>query len=140
MFTGNSTDNNPIYLKECSSSGELNLSLLKSSRVFFKEWRFFNNVDNNVDEGKTTLLYNLNCYPKKNKQFENLKFHFEELVGNGETPKSFDYPFNGDSLPVNNGRTIQVINWEDKIKKRKVYKITASYDIRDKNTEEVETV
>ena len=140
VFTGNSTDNNPIYLKECSSSGELNLSLLKSSRVFFKEWRFFNNVDNNVDEGKTTLLYNLNCYPKKNKQFENLKFHFEELVGNGETPESFDYPFNGDSLPVNNGRTIQVINWEDKIKKRKVYKITASYDIRDKNTEEFETV
>ena len=127
---------NPIYLKECSSSGELNLSLLRSSRVFFKEWRFFNNVD----KRKTTLLYNLNCYPKKNKQFENLKFHFEELVKNGETPESFDYPFNGDSLPVNNGRTIQVINWEDKIKKRKVYKITASYNIRDKNTEEVEKV
>ena len=136
VFTGNTVGDNPIYLKECSSSGELNLSLLRSSRVFFKEWRFFNNVD----EGKTTLLYNLNCYPKKNKQFKNLKFHFEELVKNGETPESFDYPFNGDSLPVNNGRTIQVINWEDKIKKRKVYKITASYDICDKNTEEVEIV
>jgi hypothetical protein len=44
-YTNNPNERNPIYLKDCSSSGKIDLSLLRSNRVFLKEWRFFNNVE-----------------------------------------------------------------------------------------------
>lgn len=126
----------PIYLKECSSSGNIDISLIRSNKVFFKEWRFLNNVE----QHKTTLLYNFNSYPKKDCHFKNLKFHFEKLVREGETSKSFDYPFDGSSLPLNNGRAIQTIDWGDTIEERSAYKVTVSYDIYNETTEETKNV
>ena len=132
----NHNSEDPVYLKECSVSGQLNLYLIESSAVFVREWRFWNDVANR----QSKLLYNFNSYPKKGEYFDNLQFHFKEIVKEGDTSE-FVYPRDfgiEGTLPVPNGRNIVTIDWRSHFKERAAYKVTISYD--KVTTEKIETV
>lgn len=112
-----------VYLSDISAKGSLDLSLFESGKVFFTEWRFRNNVDT-----ETYLVFSLNCYPKQNEEFRNLKLKFTDLSTiEEEEPTSFIY----DKFKIYNGRQTALILWDEKfpIEKQKVYQVTTTYDI-----------
>ena len=114
-----------LYLKQLSTKGSIDFSLLGSGRIYFTEWRFLNNPD----ENKTTLTYSLEVYPTESTIFKNLKFTFTDITTLfEETPESYVYDNN---LEVVSGRNTIDIEWNASFKSRSLYQVKATYDIYD---------
>lgn len=75
--------NRNIYLKELSSKGSINLSLIGSGLVNLKSWNFKNIVSTNSEGEKylntTYFRYNLEAYPEFEGQFRNLRLQLENI-------------------------------------------------------------
>lgn len=125
----NDSEATRIYLKECSSKGQIDLSLLESNKLILNEWRFYNSPQ----EKTSSLVYNFNVYPRETEILDDLKIKFTNLIDSSD---QFFYPSVG-KIPFYNGRNVINLDWEDKIKPKTTYKINFIYNILDKETREI---
>ena len=68
----------PIYIKALNRSGELDLSKLDSDTLIFKGYRYYNDTSKEI----TTLIVNLESYPKKK---DISKLHFCTILKDPQT-------------------------------------------------------
>lgn len=106
----------PYYIETLSTYGSVDITKLGSGEINLKSFRFFNN-----DES-TTITYVLEAYPKINQKFNSISMTFVNVM---DPVHSFTY----NNLPVNNGKNIVTIDWENKIESRQLYKVyITAYD------------
>lgn len=131
-------ENKKYYLKGLSQSGILDLDKLGSGEIKLLGWRYLNNYK----EGKSTITYNLEAYPKYGQSFQNLRIYFREISGSN-VPNTNNIVLNAPSLiiddfelltplqgTINNGRNSITFNLEDiGLEKQKMYSVVFKCDI-----------
>lgn len=78
-FPEDSSDSNiniPIYIKELSVEGSLDINRLGTGELSVSSWRFINNYD----ENSGLITYGFNAYPEYGHEFRNLTFWFRDIV------------------------------------------------------------
>lgn len=120
-----SNDDN-IYLRELSTKGSIDLSLLGSGQLKFNGWKFHNNF-----EKRTTLLtFAFNAYPEYGKSFTNLRFNFKKI----NDSIGINYPKQG-YLPIYNGKQTISFSWDEVgLQPKTIYEVTAYYSILNNST------
>ena len=114
-----------LYLKELTSEGIIDVSLIGSGTVSINGWRFKNNLNNRI----STLNYSFNAYPKYQESFGNLKFIFIDIADSNNI--EIEYPKEG-GLPLYNGKQTEILDWDTiGLKPRKLYKVRIKYDTID---------
>ena len=128
------SDYQNVYLKGLSVDDSIDLSLLNSGKVFIKEWKFYNNIE----DGTTILKLGMSAYPVLGTEFKNLRFEF---IDHNDNSKKFYFP-NGEPIDmngkpwfktdktVNNGRQVLELNQNQiGLEKNKLYEVNIYYDI-----------
>ena len=134
---GVSENNSNFYIKELSSKGEINLSLLNSGELNFRQYKFYNNATSQ----DTTMLLNFESYPKAGENFENLYLTFKNINPNDISDSGLHYLYT--KQPILNGQQIINFNWEKSfvdlngneypLQLRKTYEIEIHYTKKTEN-------
>jgi hypothetical protein len=74
--SSNSNINIPIYIKELSVEGSLDINRLGTGELSVSSWRFINNYE----ENSGLITYGFNAYPEYGHEFRNLTFWFRDIV------------------------------------------------------------
>ena len=69
-------ENTPIYIKELSVEGSLDINRLGTGELSVSSWRFINNYE----ENSGLITYGFNAYPEYGHEFRNLTFWFRDIV------------------------------------------------------------
>lgn len=107
---GQQCKENIYYLKELSQYGTLDPNLFNTGSVEIKEWRFFNNVENQTTE----LTFLVEAYPKKGQNLGSLKMELYpyEINSNNKIQTSENISYSIILLEnITSGRHTILLDW-----------------------------
>lgn len=122
-------NNIEYYIKDLEVEEDINVTLLNSNTIEIDEWRFTNDINNK----KSTLTYNFNCYPDENTEFSNLQIRFFRVNSDGSISSIAKIKeING---TIYSGRNTVELDWDEiGLDSKALYKVklycnrTISYD------------